>query len=132
MHLIGVNLTLVTSHRINNTVRFHGHPIITSPEDLLCHSMSICVNTKRTFMNFFDELICFVSIHASEQDQIKIPLIQHSTTQEKVSRQLPESLLISDRCPFWVLAILYILLDVIKPRFTVSFFINHHTIARFI
>src|ERR1044072_8675359 len=132
MHLISVNLTLVTFHRINNTVCFHGHPIVTSPEDLLCHSVSICVNTERTFMNFLDELIVFVSIHASEQDQIKIPLIQHSTTQEKVGRQLPQSLLIRNRCPFWVLARFYVLLDIIEPRFTVSFFINHHTITRFI
>src|ERR1043165_8383973 len=124
MHLINVNLALVTSHRINNTVCFHGHPIVTSPEDLLCHCMSIRVNTKRTFMNFFDELICFVAIHASEQDQIEIPLVQHPTTQEKVGRQLPQSLLISNRCPFWVLALLYILLDIIKPGFTVSFFID--------
>src|ERR1043165_4272937 len=129
MHLISVNLTLVTSHRINNTVCFHGHPVITIPENLLRHFMPICVNTKRTFMNFFDELICFVSIHASEQDQIKISLVQHPTTQEEVGRQLPQSLLISDRCPFWVFALLYIFLDIIEPGFTVSFFINHHTIS---
>src|ERR1044072_577547 len=106
MHLISVNLTFVTFHRIDHTVCFHGHPIVTSPEDLLCHSMSICVNTERTFMNFFDELICFVSIHASEKNEIKIPLVQYPTTQEKVGRQLPQSLLISNRCPFWVFALL--------------------------
>src|ERR1044072_6040431 len=98
MHLISVNLTLVTFHRINNTVHFHGHPIVTSPENLFCHSMSICVNTKRTFMNFFDELTCFVSIHASEQDQIEISLVQHPTIQEKVGRQPPQSLIISNTC----------------------------------
>src|ERR1051325_11471818 len=132
MHLISVNLTLVTSHCIDNTVCFHSHPVITSPEDLFRHCMPICVNTKRTFMNFNNELICFVSIHASEQDQIKISLVQHPTTQEKVGRQLPQSLLISDRCSFWVFALFYVLLDVIKPRFTVSFLINHHTVARFL
>src|ERR1043165_884046 len=100
MHLINMNLTFVTSHCINNTVCFHGHPVVTSPENLFRHCMPICMNTKRTFMNFFDELVCFVSIHASEQDQIKIPLVQHPTTQEKVSKQLPQRPLISDRCPF--------------------------------
>src|ERR1051325_4466624 len=114
MHLISVNLTLVTSHCINNTVCFHGHPVITSPENLLRHCMPICVNTKKTFMNFFDELIYFVSIHTSEQGQIKILLVQHPTTQEKVGRQLPQSLLINDRCPFWILALFYVLFDVIK------------------
>src|ERR1051325_10840160 len=132
MHLISMNLTLVASHYIDNTVCFHGHPVITSPENLLHHCMPVRVNTKRTFMNFFDELICFVSIHASEQDQIKIPLVRHPITQEKVGRQLSQSLLISDRCPFWVLALFYVLLDIIKPGFTVSFFINHHTVARFV
>src|ERR1043165_1912444 len=132
MHLISVNLTLVTSQCINNTVCFHGHPVITSPENLLCHCMPICVNTKRTFMNFNNELICFVSIHASEQDQIKISLVQHPTTQEKVGRQLPQSLLISNRCPFWVLALFHVLLDVIKPRFAVNFSLNQHTVAGFV
>src|ERR1051325_4943615 len=132
MHLISVNLTLVTSHCIDNTVCFHGHPVITSPEDLFRHCMPICVNTKRTFMNFINELICFVSVHASEQDQIKISLVQHPTTQEKVGRQLPQSLLISNRGPFWVLALFHVLLDIIKPGFAVSFSINRHTIARFV
>src|ERR1051325_10811839 len=125
MHLISVNLTLVTSHCIDNTVGLHGHPVITSHEDLFRHCMPICVNTKRTFMNFYNELICFVSIHASEQDQIKISLVQHPTTQEKVGRQLPQSFLISNRCPFWVLALFHVSLDIIEPRLTVSFFINH-------
>src|ERR1051325_3525634 len=71
---------------------------------------------KGTFMNFFYNLICFVSIHASEQNRVIVPFVQHTPIEEKLSRVLAQGLLINDGSIIRVFFRLEILFDIVEPR----------------
>src|ERR1051325_6915733 len=87
---------------------------------------------KGTFMNFFYNLICFVSIHASEQNRVIVPFVQHTPIEEKLSRVLAQGLLINDRSIIRVFFGLEIPFDVIEPRFFIRFTFHFKTERRLI
>src|ERR1044072_8114582 len=117
MHLISVNLTFVTGSSMVVAVILHGGPIIACSQDLLGHGVSTRMRPEGTFMNFFYNLICFVSIHASEQNRVIVPFVQHTPIEEKLSRVLAQGLLINDGSIIRVFFRLEIPFDVIEPRF---------------
>lgn len=63
---ICIDLTFVTPLDVLEAISFHSQPVIGSSEDFLGHCMSIGMGAERTFMNFLDEHVCFLSIQASE------------------------------------------------------------------
>src|ERR1051325_4368432 len=117
MHLIDVDLTFVTVSGMVVAVILHGGPIILRSQDLLGHGVPTRMRPERTFMNFFYNLICFVFIHASEQNRVIVPFVQHTPIEEKFSRVLAQSLLINDGSIFRVFFRLEIPFDVVEPRF---------------
>ena len=50
VHLISIDLALVTGPRMLITVGFHGGPIISCPKDSLCHGVSTGMSPESTFM----------------------------------------------------------------------------------
>src|ERR1044072_6413432 len=121
MHLVSVDLTFVTCFSMVVAVVLHGGPIIACSQDLLGHGVSARMRPKGTFMNFFYNLICFVSIHTSEQNRVIVPFVQHTPIEEKLSRVLAQGLLINDGSSIRVFFRLEIPFDVIEPRFLIRF-----------
>lgn len=72
-------------------------------------------------MDFCYDLICFISIHASEEDQVIIPFIEHVSAQEEFGCKIFQGLLI---CNGRVLLFLKLPLDVVEPRFIIRFFLS--------
>src|ERR1051325_3395801 len=50
VHFVCIYLALVTRSSITVTISFHGGPIVTCPQNLLSHSMSTRMGTKRAFV----------------------------------------------------------------------------------
>ena len=50
VHLININLALMTCPRMLITVGFHCGPIISCPKNFLCHSVSTGMSSESTFM----------------------------------------------------------------------------------
>src|SRR3954469_23624119 len=93
MNLVSIHLTLVTLLYKFVAIRFHCQPIVTCSKHLFSHRMSIGMGTKRTFMNFMYQHVCFVSIHASEQNHVIIPFKQNISIDEETASQSPQSFL---------------------------------------
>src|SRR4030042_6772623 len=78
------------------------------------------MSSERTFMYFAHQQLCFVFVHTSEQDCIKISFVKYVLIEEELTSQSSESFLVSVRCTRWIFLILKELLDVIKPWLVIS------------
>ena len=116
MHFVSINLTFVTNSRVIVTIVFHCRPIITRSQDFLGHVIPIGMHPEGTFMDLFYDLVCFVSIHASEQNKVIVPLVQNTIVEEKLGCIFSQSLLISNISILLKFSRLKISFDVIKPR----------------
>src|SRR4051812_16784480 len=130
MNLVSIHLTLVTLLYKLVAIRFHCQPIVTCSKHLFSHRMSIGMSTKRTFMNFMHQHVCFVSIHASEQDHVIIPFIQNISIDEETASQSPQSFLVFIRCPKWVLLSLEEVLNIEIPRLFICCFLNYKYMSK--
>ena len=74
VHFIGINLTLVTNSGVIITIVFHYRPIMNCSQDFLVHGMTTGMHSEGTFMDIFYDLICFMSIHAYEQNKVIVSL----------------------------------------------------------
>src|ERR1044072_36804 len=127
MHLISVDLTFVTCPGMVVAIILDGKPIVTGSQDFLSHGVPTRMRPEGTFMNFFYDLICFVSIHASEQNRVIVSFVQNTLIEEKFSRVLAQSLLINDGSIFRVFFRLEIPFDVVEPRFFIRLRSEEHT-----
>ena len=65
MHLISIDLELVTGPRMLIRIDFHSGPIISCPQDFLRHGMSTGVCSECTFMQFYHDFLCLSLIHTT-------------------------------------------------------------------
>lgn len=70
--LVGIYLAFVACLSIMPPINFHCQPVVTCPQDLLCHNMFVGMSSERPLMDFFDEHVCFVPVDPFEQDHVII------------------------------------------------------------
>lgn len=121
MDLVTKYLTFVTSLDKVVTIDLHGCPIITSPKDLFGHGRAFSMYTFTTLIDGPYDRAFFVSINASEQHRIIIPLLHHIPIQEELSTKYSQILIITDGCFLGILLFFQMCLDVIEPRLIVRF-----------
>ena len=66
MHLISIDLALVTCPRMLITVGFHCGPVISCPKDFLCHGMSTGMRSEGAFMQLCHDLFGFCLIYTMQ------------------------------------------------------------------
>ena len=66
VHLISIDLALVTGPRMLITLGFHCGPIISCPKDFICHGVSTGMSSESTFMQLFHDHFCFSLIHTTQ------------------------------------------------------------------
>ena len=67
MNLVGIDLTLMASPQVVVTISFHSRSIVTSPYNLLGHSVSTRVSSEDALMHIFHDLLCLLLVHTAEQ-----------------------------------------------------------------
>ena len=72
-------------------------------------------------MNLMHQHVCFVSIHASEQDHVIISLVQHIFTEEETASQSSQCISIFIRCTYRVFLSLEKMFDIIILRFLICY-----------
>lgn len=87
MNFVTEDLELLTY--LDEIVKVHLNysPIISGLENFLSHSKPLSMYNFVAFMDAPYDRACFVSIHASEQHEIIIPLVQNIPIQEKLRRE---------------------------------------------
>src|SRR3954471_20474886 len=132
VHLISIDLALVTNSDMVMTISFHSGPIVTSPQDLLSHCMPTRMGTKLTFVHFFYDFRGFFLHNTSEQHTIMMPLVQHPTVEVKLSCKPSQKLLVSHRCFGRILLSFEELFDIMIPGISIQFNIIFKTERRFV
>lgn len=79
MHFNSINMTFVALLDRSKVVRFHSQPVIIGFVDFLYYCMPNGMGAKRSFVNFFDEHVFLVYIHAYEHNHVMISFVEHLT-----------------------------------------------------
>lgn len=94
MQLVSIDLTLVTTSGMIETISLHSGPVISCSQNLFGHGVSTRMCSKGTLIHLFYNCGGFVFVHASEQYKIMISLVKNITIQEKLGRKFPQGLFI--------------------------------------
>lgn len=94
MNFICIDLTFVALLEVFETIGFHSQPIVPCSENFIGHYISIGMGFKRSLMDFLDEHVYFVSIHASKHNHVVIYLVEYITIEEEIGGQPPKGFLI--------------------------------------
>lgn len=75
MAFVSIDLTFMTHLDVAVAINLHGHRIVTDPQAFLHHGVSTGMCPKGAFMYFHYNLVFFLLVQTSKQNQIIIPFV---------------------------------------------------------